>query len=96
MFKRQYKLNRYKLLENKNLILANFLTLNRKKFAIVDDLNERQDFVEKSKTALKELIRSSIFKFPVSQQNASKTIDDSLDDASYLPKPIEETELADS
>ena len=28
--------------------------------------------------------------------NASKTIDDSLDNASYFPKPIEETELADS
>ena len=46
----------YKLLENTTLILANFITLNRKKFAIIENPSERQNFIKIAKETIFKLI----------------------------------------
>ncbi|CAF1120436.1 unnamed protein product [Brachionus calyciflorus] len=83
----------YKILDNSSLILASFLTPNRKKFAIIEDLLTRQQYFEKAKAAIKVLINSQIFKFPIEQVDDTDKLNDSLDDSNYLSKPLDKKEI---
>ena len=87
----EFYVREYKLLENKTIILANFLTPNRKKFAIIENPNERQNFIRIAKEAIFELVNSNGF-FPVASQTQSNNLDDSFDDNNYLPNPLNQNE----
>ncbi|CAF1062305.1 unnamed protein product, partial [Brachionus calyciflorus] len=82
----------YKILDYSSLILASFSTPNRKKFAIIEDSLTRQQSFEKAKAAIKVLINSQIFKFPIQQVDDTE-INDSLDDSNYLAKPLDKKEI---
>lgn len=86
----------YKLLENKTLVLSTFLTPNRKRFAIVENLTQKQRFTDMSIQVLTDLVRSSNFKLPTENENEPTRLDDSLDDNTYLPRPAEEGEVINS
>ncbi|RNA35717.1 zinc finger BED domain-containing 1-like [Brachionus plicatilis] len=80
----------YKLLENKTIILENFLTPNRKKFAIVEAPIERQNYIRIAKDAINFLVRSSSFN--IYNPENSSTSDDSFDDNKYIAQPRNEAE----
>ncbi|RNA26087.1 zinc finger BED domain-containing 1-like [Brachionus plicatilis] len=80
----------YKLLENKTIILANFLTLNRKKFAIVEAPIERQNYIRIAKDAINFSVWSSSFNI-INPENSS-TSDNSFNDNKYIPQPRNEAE----
>ncbi|CAF1029239.1 unnamed protein product [Brachionus calyciflorus] len=86
-----FYVNEYKLLLNKTIILANFLTPNRKKFAIVDDPNERQSFIDFSKNAIFEILEIN-GNYSIAQPVKTANLDDSFDDNNYLPQPADQIE----
>lgn len=87
----EFYVREYKLLENKTLILANFITPNRKKFAIIENPSERHNFIRIAKETICELVRSHDG-FPIVSQTSSENLNDSFDDNNYLPNPLNQNQ----
>ncbi|CAF0913123.1 unnamed protein product [Brachionus calyciflorus] len=72
-------------------MLEQMENVNEKKFAIVDDPNERQNFNDFSKNAIVEILELN-GNYSIAQPVKAAYLDESFDDKNYLPKSANQIE----
>ena len=63
------------------------MTPNKKKLAIIENLSERQNFIKIAKETILEFNETNDG-FPIVSQKHSNNLDNTFDDNTFLPKPI--------